>query len=110
MTYGNKGEIPIPYIIALIIGIIVLTVVLYSFFSSNKDFLFTITEKGCKGKKLSYCAAWKSTSFGAKPNGVVDFSAPCGSITDTNKGSYYAPDCCQLSWAADGLSQEECNI
>ena len=65
-----KGAIPVKYIIALILGITVITIMGYWFFVLSGR--FTATE--CDTKKTSFCQAWSLSSFTIKPS----WDAMCG--------------------------------
>jgi len=101
MVAFNKGEMPIPYIIALILGVIVLGLLAYWLYTGGLGFDKTIHESTCRTKVGFYCSTWKTNSYqdGKKPNGVKDFSAACRLITSANEEEYYAPDCCDFTWA-----------
>lgn len=98
------GAVPVPYIIALVLAIIVIALIAYWLFFSGGEFGRIIAEKGCEAKKLAYCNEWKTT--GTKPDPGA-FSATCP-IDD--RENYYAPECCIFEWAEDDLSNTECGI
>jgi hypothetical protein len=96
MKTAKKGAIPIPYIIAIIFGVIVLALITFWLFFTNNEFRTSITEKICEGKRSNWCSQYELTG---KAPGVSGFSAACSSIDDDNRDNYYAPDCCSVSWA-----------
>ncbi len=100
----KKGAIPIPYIIAIILGVIVLSLVAYWLFFSTNEFGGTISESTCKAKKMAYCNEWRMNAW-EQPNGVTGFSTDCNSISDEN--NYYAPECCEFTWA-HSIKQSDC--
>ena len=101
------GAVPVPYIIALVLAIIVIGLIAYWLFFSGGEFGGIITEKGCEAKKLAYCSEWKTT--GTKPAPGA-FSTICSSINDENRKNYYASECCRFGWASDDLSDTECGV
>jgi len=105
MRVSKKGAVPIPYIIALVLGVIVIALIAYWLFFSGGQFGTVITEKACEAKKMGYCSNWKIK--GTKPD--KDFSAICSEV-EKDRTKYSAPECCILEWALDGLSAEECGI
>jgi hypothetical protein len=101
MKIGNKGDVPIPYIIALILGVIVIALLAYWIFFSGGNLGTIITEKGCEAKKMGYCNEYKTTGKAPKQyfSGI-----PCATVTaPANKDNYYAPECCTLTWANGGI-------
>ncbi len=107
MKITKKGAIPIPYIIALILGIVVLAIVAYWLFFSSGQFGGTISEASCRAKKMAYCNAWRINGWAEKPNGVDDFSTACNGIDEDNRDKYYAPECCRFEWA-HSMTLEKC--
>jgi len=99
--HSRKGEIPIAYIIALVLGVIVLGLLAWWIFSGGQTWTSVASESVCRSKLSFYCNSWKINTYDTakRPNGVTDFSAVCGSITSENKNTYYAPDCCTYDWA-----------
>jgi hypothetical protein len=55
-----KGEIPVPYIVALILAIIVIAVVAYMFFTQTGLFSGGSNEQQCNVKTVQYCLGWKN--------------------------------------------------
>jgi hypothetical protein len=102
---NKKGEIPIPYIVALIFAVIVLALLAYWLFFSGGEFDKMLKEKMCETKKGAHCSEWKLTGEPEK-----EFSSyPCSSITDANRDQYSAPGCCIFDWAGD-VDQIVCGI
>jgi hypothetical protein len=106
MKLGKIGDVPLPYIIALVLGIIVIVLVAYWLFVEGGLFSSSITEKGCEAKKLAYCSDWKVKGTPDKM-----FSAACATVNaDPNKATtYYAPECCIFPWATN-VGWEACGI
>ena len=102
----SKGAVPVPYIIALILGVLVLGFVTYSLFFSNNEFGSSLKEYGCRSRKMSYCSAWEND-----PDSVGQFSLVCGDKDDSqfdyHPRDYYAPTCCEFDWA-HGTAYEVC--
>ncbi len=106
MRISKKGAMPIPYIVALVLGITVLAVAAYWLFFSSGQFGNVILEQGCIAKKMAYCSSWKMSNYGTTlPNNVNDF---CTTGTPATGETYYAQSCCAFDWAEDGISQTEC--
>ncbi len=105
---SKKGAIPIPYIVALVLAVILLSILAYWVFSSSGEFNKNMSEQSCRAKKLAYCSAWKLNLWDdeKKPNGVDDFSASC-EIANENRENYYSPECCEYSWAYP-MTKEKC--
>lgn len=97
---SRKGEMPIPYIIALILGVIVLGLLAYWLYTGGLGFDSTVRESTCRTKVGFYCNSWKTNSYDTekKPSNQ-DFSNICGDINAVNRDDYYAPECCSFSWA-----------
>lgn len=93
MNIMKKGAVPVPYIIALVLGIIVLAILSYWLFFSSGQAGMTIKEYSCRAKKMSYCNEWRMNAWESPPDGLV--------FCD------YAPDCCQFDWAKD-LVEDDC--
>lgn len=91
----KKGAVPIPYIIALVLGVIVIALLAYWLFMSGGEFGTMITESSCQAKKMSYCNRWKFE--GSKPD--KEFCAA--------SGESYAPECCEFY---GDLDEGECGI
>ena len=92
---------PIPYIIALVLGIVVLGLLAYWLYTGGVGFDKIISESTCRAKLGFYCNSWKINTFDEKkkPNNQ-DFSKACP-IDAAEKDKYYAPDCCSFPWARE---------
>ncbi|MBI4010264.1 MAG: hypothetical protein HY361_03695 [Candidatus Aenigmarchaeota archaeon] len=72
----SKGEIPVGYIVAIVLGVIVIVLLGYLFFVQSGNFTGTISEQTCIGKLLSYCNFWSVCNYGpeCQPGGAgADF-------------------------------------
>jgi len=107
MRINKKGDVPTPYIVALVLGVIVIALVAYWLFFSGGSFGNMIQENACKAKKMLYCNDWKA-KFPAMPDGH-EFSASCDTVNTNGKENYYAPDCCSFDWAGK-VNGAECGI
>lgn len=98
----EKGAVPVPYIIALILGIVVVGLLAYWFFVLGGRVGDQASETECRATENIYCTTWAATGYGdeSKPGGK-DFSDTCPG-TGT-----YAPACCSYSWAQN-VDQTEC--
>lgn len=59
----SKGELPVPHIIAIVLGIVVLALLGYWFFSQGGIFGGATTEATCRSKLLQYCIAWSACNY-----------------------------------------------
>jgi len=80
----SKGDMTVGYIIAIVLGVIVLVLLAYLFFSEGGIFSGTVTEQTCMGKFLSYCNFWSICNYktgidGCQP-GNADFFTGKNSI------------------------------
>lgn len=103
---SRKAELPIPYILAIILLVIVLAIVAWWLYTGGVGFDVVSSDAVCKAKLGFYCNQYALDNYQAKPSGQ-DFSAACGSITKENKGTFYAPDCCSYDYAL-AVSQASC--
>lgn len=88
---SKKGALPVPYIVALILAIIVVALLGYWFYTVYIRSESEQSEGICRAKELAYCTQWSTTGYnaGRKPNG--------GFITSDG----FAPECNVYTWAAD---------
>lgn len=100
----RKGAIPVPYIIALILGIVVVGLLAYWFFVLGGRIGGQASESECRAKENIYCSTWSTTDYDLdnKPGGK-DFSKSC----PTTSADVYAPECCSFSWAHN-VDEAEC--
>jgi len=89
----SKGAVPVPYIIALILGAMVLGFITYSLFYSNSEFSKSMREKKCEYQKMMYCNGDQMKEFA--PDSCEEKDED-----DYNSLDYYAPDCCEFDWAS----------
>jgi len=93
---------PVGYIIAIVLGVIVLVLLAYLFFSEGGIFSGTVTEQTCIGKFLSYCNFWsicnyKTGSDGCQPENADFFTGKGNKECETFKTKI-----------APGNSEDEC--
>ena len=69
----SKGDVPISYIIAIILGIIVVALLGYWFYTTGGKFSGTASETACRGKLLQYCTLWSGCSYGDCKLSDADF-------------------------------------
>jgi len=82
-----KGALPVPYIVAIIIAILVIAVLVYWFFVLSNEGTTTSSETICRGKEIAYCTQWSATGYNPDSQpGKKDFSL-------------WASDCVSYSWA-----------
>jgi hypothetical protein len=104
----SKGEVPIPYIIALVLAIVVIGLVVYWLYFTNVDFLKTINEYSCRSKKDAYCNQWKLSGAAPKPFFASSPADECP-VSQGIADERYAPECCEFSWATGDL-RTSCGI
>jgi hypothetical protein len=106
----SKGEVPIPYIIALVLAIVVIGLVVYWLYFSGGDFYRTITEYSCRSKMSAYCSQWKLGGDAPKPYFASSPTDACPvSQGRVASGEIYAPECCGFDWALGDL-RESCGV
>jgi len=69
----TKGAVPIPYILALLLGIAVVAIIGYWFFVLGGQTGGELTLADCKTRATTYCAMWSQTGY-AVDNNEPDFS------------------------------------
>jgi hypothetical protein len=80
----RKG-IAVPYIIALILGIVVVALLGYWFFVLGGTFTGKASITECQTKLSTYCASFSAAGY----EGFEDFTEACPAGSDV-----YAPECC----------------
>ena len=73
MGANEKGAVPIPYIVALLLGIAVVAILGYWFFVLGGQWGGEVTAETCKTRALTYCTSWQILGF---PYDVDDTSQP----------------------------------
>jgi hypothetical protein len=88
-----KGEIPVPYIVALILALIVIAIIAYMFFTRTGPFSNAADASVCKSKEHQYCFEWgvKSSSYqeDKRPKSWDEYAPGCSQIGITGS----AADC-----------------
>lgn len=99
----EKGDVPIPYIIALILGIAIVAILAYWFFSTGGKFTNTISQADCSARQMQWCAQWKAAGSPApsKTGTIKPFSEPCPA------SGTYANDCCSF-WLGESVTESSC--
>lgn len=92
----SKGDLPVPYIVALIIAIIVIAVLIYWFFVLSGQGTGQATLVLCQGKMGVYCATWATCNY-------LDTCQPKDNTG--NPADFYTlnPDCVPFQGKANGL-------
>ena len=70
-----KGAVPIPYIIALLLGIAVVAIIGYWFFVLGGQWGGETNLQTCNTRAYTYCASWAATGYsndGEVPDGIID--------------------------------------
>lgn len=60
---NSKGALPVPYIVALIIAILVIAVLVYWFFVLSGQGGSEATFRLCQGKLFTYCSQWATCNY-----------------------------------------------
>jgi len=95
----KKGEVPVAYIIALILGIAVVAVLGYWFFIVQNQGGNTMNQEQCRSSASQYCARWRDNGYALGGDNAPDLGFVNGgqkwfSVEDTNIGvTAYAPAC-----------------
>jgi len=61
----KKGAVPIPYIIALLLGIAVVAILGYWFFALGGQWGGEVTLQRCRTMAHTYCSSWKAVGYRA---------------------------------------------
>jgi len=90
-----KGTIPVPYIVALIIAIVVIAVLVYMFLTHTGIFSGTATAAWCQGKKVEYCFKWaqRSADYAEDKRPTEDWDSFAPGCKDIGVGSPSSADC-----------------
>ena len=79
----RKGAIPVPYIVAIIFAIVVISLIAYMFFTHTGIFSGTTHKKYCEAKKLQYCWDWSQAGKSNPPKGGWSSYEPtCQGVVD----------------------------
>ncbi|RLI73191.1 hypothetical protein DRP04_16100 [Archaeoglobales archaeon] len=95
----SKGAMPVPYIIAIVIGIIVIGVLAYMFVTKTGIFSGFTSEQECKAKLKVWCTQWQLSGF----DPLWPHDNPFASGQDND----FAPECRSFSWARNP-SRDDC--
>ncbi len=92
----KKGAVPVPYIIALLLGIAVVAVLGYWFFVLGGQIGGEVTLQNCKSKATIYCNSWQTNGYA--PTNAGDPNVPLIGEkwfvkTTATSGDAYAPAC-----------------
>lgn len=94
----SKAEVPISYIIALILGVAVVAIIGYWFFVVQGQGGGEMTLDRCRSSAYTYCNIWRDTGYrtdtGVPDLGILNGGRKWFSVADTAAGvSAYAPAC-----------------
>jgi len=82
-----KGALPVPYIVAIVIAIVVIAVLVYWFFVLSGQGGGTAIEQFCLAKRFTYCSSWAAVGYDPeKQPGKKEFAE-------------WAPECGTYTWA-----------
>jgi hypothetical protein len=82
----SKGALPVPYIVAIIIAVIVIAVLVYWFFVLSGKGNTQALDAFCRAREFTYCTQWAT-------NGFDTTKMPNGQNFNT-----YANECKTLDW------------
>jgi len=95
-----RGEVPISYIIALILGVAVVAIIGYWFFVIQGQGGSEMTLDQCRSKAYTYCNIWRDRGYVVDQStlapelGIVNGGTKWFSVADTAAGvAAYAPAC-----------------
>jgi hypothetical protein len=71
-----KKGIAVPYIIAIILGVLVIGIIGYWFFVLYGGGVGKSSEAVCNSKKQTFCSAWAATAYQTEPSGDWESYAP----------------------------------
>lgn len=74
----KKGSVPIPYIIALLLGIAVVAILGYWFFVLGGQWGGEVTMQRCRSKAVTYCTTWQSNGYATTTDGDPDLGGVIG--------------------------------
>jgi len=66
MKISKKGDVPIPYIIALILGIAIVAVIGYWFFVLSGLWGVQVSLENCQTRAHTYCSGWQLSGYGIR--------------------------------------------
>lgn len=72
-----RKAIAIPYVIALILGVVIIALVGYWIASQGGKSVGTGYTAQCYGKQVSFCTYWRNSAFNVEPKGFT-WDANCG--------------------------------
>ncbi len=64
----RKGAVPIPYIIALLLGIAVVSILGYWFFVLGGQWGMEVTMQRCTSTAMTHCTTWRTAAYGYDNN------------------------------------------
>ena len=87
----KKGEVPVAYIIALILGIAVVAILGYWFFVVQNQGGVAMNLEQCRSSASRYCTMWRDNGYAlggdnAPELGIVNGGQKWFSVADTNIG------------------------
>jgi hypothetical protein len=68
----SKGELPTPYIVALVFAVIIIAVLAYMFFTHTGLFSGTVSKSECEAVRIKYCLDWQMAGADKPPGGGWD--------------------------------------
>ena len=89
----SKGELPVPYLIAIVVGIIVIGILVYMFITKTGIFQGFTLEQECRAKLHLWCSKWELNGWSSDWEQKNPFASGGGNV------NVFAPECSQFSWA-----------
>jgi len=97
----RKGDVPVPYIIALILGIIVVGLLAFWFFVLGGKLPGQTTEGTCNSDINRFCTTWSACAYAVTCN-------PAGSTAAADWQSY-SPSCVSLAKESQPITIADCH-
>lgn len=89
----SKGEVPIAYIIALILGIAVVALLGYWFFVMQAGGSASMNLEQCRAKAYEYCSTWASNGYSGSDSDLPEVGGFIGNKWFAAGAVSYVPQC-----------------
>ncbi len=93
----RKGAVPVPYIIALLLGIAVVAILGYWFFVLGGQLGGEVSQQSCTSKASIYCTTWQANGYATTEDDDPNVGGLIGvkwfSKTTETADTAYAPKC-----------------
>ena len=65
----SKGALPVPYLVALIIAVVIIGVLVYMFLTHTGIFQGTVSKEYCEALRFKVCFEWQKNNYaGSAPS------------------------------------------